>query len=674
MENISIEKYKEVATKEERMLHRLIDEFILNNSKFLIIEGPAGSGKTEAIRYLSQKWEKGKYLDLKKNSINIAYSAPSRQAASNLRLRNIQYARTTQKYISDFYNKKINVKDVDVLVVDEASLLPRSAIQNLYEKTKLNSKMKYIFLGDSSQNFPWCPQRKSEERSFPALNYETLFDIFGLPYYQHNLEKIKLTAQWRFISRYNPMSESFITLLRNLREGSINLSLKSLIEYPEINQFNEDNLISNLININSSGIARDIKKIVDSKLSREDSIELCLTLLKTSYYWENNEKRSFNEFSEETLKKGIELRFDLSTSRPVMGEIYNKKFKSNKKNSSNVISLFRSNDHVHQANLDLRPHLDHVKKDEIEKLLEKHNLPTSFANYLPVKGDFLYIAGEDDRVDHVSQGESSKYQESLFPGDLVVATSHPSKPSNNLLNQLFGDKNYFFNIELKPLIYLPDSISERLGQFIVRQSRECVVWIGGVVENKVDAYKLYREQIEQIKGKILELEKALNLLLPVSENIRNGFYGNILRDEDEYYFKKSLNTFNINLQQYKNVFLSKTKTTRGGKVPTRYSWEQISPTTRKRKRAPHINSVSLDDIKEQRKKYINEDIIFLKSVLNSSILIYYAYALTHKTAQGGEWDNVIIESSDVWEDIDKNRFLYTALSRSKNKIYLSYFK
>ena len=48
MKNISIEKYKEVATKEERMLRRLIDEFVLNNSKFLIIEGPAGSGKTES--------------------------------------------------------------------------------------------------------------------------------------------------------------------------------------------------------------------------------------------------------------------------------------------------------------------------------------------------------------------------------------------------------------------------------------------------------------------------------------------------------------------------------------------------------------------------------------------------------------------------------------------------
>ena len=91
MENISLEEYKEIAEEEEQIVHEAIDQLLLTNQRFLIIEGPAGSGKTEAIRYLQQKWEKGKYLDFRKDRIKVAYSAPSRQAASNLRLRDISY-------------------------------------------------------------------------------------------------------------------------------------------------------------------------------------------------------------------------------------------------------------------------------------------------------------------------------------------------------------------------------------------------------------------------------------------------------------------------------------------------------------------------------------------------------------------------------------------------------
>lgn len=673
MEDISLEEYKEIAKEEEKIVHEAIDQLLLSNQRFLIIEGPAGSGKTEAIRYLQQKWEKGKYVDFRKDRIKVAYSAPSRQAASNLRLRDISYARTTQKYLSDFYHKERDPEKLNLLVVDEASLLPKSQVEEIYHKTKVNSNIKFIFLGDSSQNFPWCPKKKREEKFFPALDHKTLINIFGLSkevdliHPRNHIEKIELTAPWRYISGNNPMSESFITLLRNLREGAIDLTLTSLPECPEINQFKEDDLISNLININSSGLARDIKKLIDSKLSKEESIEQCITLLKSSYYWENNEKRSFNEFNEDALKKGIELRFDLSKSRPAMGEIYNQKFKANKNKSPNVISLFRSNEHVHQANLALRPHLEHVKKEEIEELVKKYKLPLSMIDHLPVKGDILYIAGEDDREEHASQGESSKYQESLFPGDLVVATSDPSKPKSSLLDELFGDKNYFFDIQLRPLIYLPDSIGEKIGQFIVRQSRECTVWIGGMVENRIDAYKLYRNQIEMIKEKYEEINKTvLNRQVRVQDG--PGFK---LLLEDEDYFNKALNSFKISTKEFKNNFLL--NITNYGSEPA-YPWESISPTARRRKIAPTIRGVTSYEIMKMRESLIESDLHFLRSLLNNSILIYYAYALTHKTAQGGEWENVIIESADVWEDINKNRFLYTALSRSTNKVYLSYFK
>ena len=44
-----------------------------------------------------------------------------------------------------------------------------------------------------------------------------------------------------------------------------------------------------------------------------------------------------------------------------MGEIYNQFF-STKNNVTNVISLFRSNRSVHQANLEIRQHLKHFEE------------------------------------------------------------------------------------------------------------------------------------------------------------------------------------------------------------------------------------------------------------------------------------------------------------------------
>ena len=56
----------------------------------------------------------------------------------------------------------------------------------------------------------------------------------------------------------------------------------------------------------------------------------------------------------------------------------------------------------------------------------------------------------------------------------------------------------------------------------------------------------------------------------------------------------------------------------------------------------------LKKIKSKNKENKYDELMELELISNNSILIYYAYALTHRTAQGGEWKNVIIESAAIW--------------------------
>ena len=58
-------------------------------------------------------------------------------------------------------------------------------------------------------------------------------------------------------------------------------------------------------------------------------------------------------------------------------------------------------------------------------------------------------------------------------------------------------------------------------------------------------------------------------------------------------------------------------------------------------------------------------------MLSNLYMVKYAYARTNFTAQGGEWDNIIIQTGDVdWKGHRSNaRFFYTAATRMKEKIY-----
>lgn len=86
------------------------------------------------------------------------------------------------------------------------------------------------------------------------------------------------------------------------------------------------------------------------------------------------------------------------------------------------------------------------------------------------------------------------------------------------------------------------------------------------------------------------------------------------------------------------------------------------------------NSVMDDyqDIPSKQKKYslLKQDPFF------NALQIKYAYALTCHKTQGGQWEQVIVSKGFLKEDmIDKSylRWLYTAITRAKKKLYLLNF-
>ncbi len=60
----------------------------------------------------------------------------------------------------------------------------------------------------------------------------------------------------------------------------------------------------------------------------------------------------------------------------------------------------------------------------------------------------------------------------------------------------------------------------------------------------------------------------------------------------------------------------------------------------------------------------------------NALQVKFSYAITCHKSQGGQWDTVFIEQPYLPNGIDKDylRWLYTAVTRAKNKLYLIGFK
>jgi exodeoxyribonuclease-5 len=84
----------------------------------------------------------------------------------------------------------------------------------------------------------------------------------------------------------------------------------------------------------------------------------------------------------------------------------------------------------------------------------------------------------------------------------------------------------------------------------------------------------------------------------------------------------------------------------------------------------------LEDYQDIPQKYKRHQEVQKNPYFNA-LQVKFAYAITCHKAQGGQWDNVFIEqpwlpSGDI--DLDYLRWLYTAVTRAKQKVYLIGFK
>ena len=92
-------------------------------------------------------------------------------------------------------------------------------------------------------------------------------------------------------------------------------------------------------------------------------------------------------------------------------------------------------------------------------------------------------------------------------------------------------------------------------------------------------------------------------------------------------------------------------------------------------RSNHLYQEVLKDYQNEKVKYKK----FLKVKTNkyfNALQVKFSYAMTCHKSQGGQWDTVFVEQPFLPNGIDKDfiRWLYTAITRAKNKLYLIGFK
>ncbi|MDB4855484.1 ATP-dependent helicase [Acidimicrobiia bacterium] len=534
--------------------YREIEYFLRSNERLLVISGMAGTGKTECINKVLEKYSQIKKITNTKTALNVlnnkvAVCSKTTVGASNIRQKGFFNAKT----LAFLFQRWDKSQHLDLFIVDEANMLTKKDIQTINIIFNTNNLTKFIFIGDDGQFRPFDFKKGAEDESF-GLNINYLSKIFGKG------SEVVLQNDFRLKKHF---SKEYYEFLKKLREPGNKSPLETL-----------DKLLRNTGDVQVVEESNKIVKFFNTKVHIGSLVRLKLktdTADEVLYYLKKKEEFIEMNFEDDEALEAIELYRGQKNRRPALGELYAqyypdiKKRLAKKNDLNTIVSLFRRNIDADIANLLIRPHIFDDEYNNDSKIL---------------KGEVLFIKQLQN-----SFTENYLIKTELDVGDSFIVTSTP-RPVKFLsldsspLKDIIEDKVWL--IDVKPVLKFSKG---RLGNFLLNalpeafqlDNRKMIVWTGDLSE--------LRNSHEELLDENALFEKYQEVVSVISK----------LKIDPDY----------------------------------RYG-------------------VSSDD-------------------LSKIARVKYDYARVSFAAQGGEWDNVIIQLEDSW---DQSRFLYTCFTRAVERTYI----
>ena len=607
------EELQELSTNDLNKIKKALDTFIHSATDVLIIKGAAGTGKTKSIEVLAEL----------NNNKDFKYKifTPTYAAASNIRSRKLGNVETIQWLFNlPFSHQRNLLKDVQILLMDESSMLTAGYLEDILNfKERINNKLKFIFIGDSAQVRPYDAGIGDKEFESLALIGET-FERKNLRY-----QTLELEIPWRFIQDPQASKEFLYFLYRLRHKERIKELLTLFPRCKEIEYVKEKNDFLNSLHRQPSALEYVIDFIEDG-VNKETILEAIKIKYPSLIY----------EDKLQEIDDTIEILKNENKRTPEIGNIYESVINENKNNTTVIV---RGREQSMEITKALRSSIYGIKNEN------KIN-----------KNDLIRINSPGSNI--------------FYKGDIVRILNEPKKFMPYVESPISESLDIFFNSFYKVIV-------ERVmigNDFLEKDKEHAEIIVNTDSLDKID-YQDYREWTNSIREEIDELvNKTIGSNRSTNFPAELKIYQNLTLDDLKMFedidnrFKKREripgidytallyeddNDITLRLKMWEEM----EKLVGHRKYTIR---EMISPTLRpeKYKKVKEL----LADNPVDSDEFINYQTKF------QSIDIQYGYSLTGFASQGGEWENVIIEDSDVWDD---PRWLYTAISRAKNKIYFS---
>ena len=281
--------------------------------------------------------------------------------------------------------------------------------------------------------------------------------------------------------------------------------------------------------------------------------------------------------------------------------------------------------------------------------------------------DDIYLSNEYDKV--IESAElNDVVRQDLDSGILSYATSIRKKIENNIYNNINFNLNQFSDV-----VRVEDG--ENLMNLLNDSYTNCGLDDTAVIVRSNKRANLYNKNIRE---RILLNEGIISVgdLLMV---IKNNYYwlnnkdlgfianGDIIKIEEIYCIKKiydfSFAEVKISLVDYPDFNAFNTVLI----LDTLY----INSPSLEYSKTTHLYNEVLKDYMNLKTKY-KRHLSVKKNKYFNALHVKFAYSFTCHKAQGGQWDSVFLELPYLTNGMDEDffRWLYTAITRAKSKLYL----